>query len=113
MLALLRRAAAILAVIIAVAFALSPHAATAAHSEGVIQPHIAAQHHLCEGDGCASDPATTCCGYAHCVAGLSQLVDETLLIVERDPGISSVTDFAKPATIRRLDRPPKLPDLCS
>lgn len=109
MLAYLRRAAAIWAVIIAVAFSLSPHVATAAHSEAVAQSQAAEQHHLCEGHDCPTDDPATCCGYSHCVAGLSQALAETLLIAERGAGISSVADFAKPAIVRRLDRPPRLP----
>lgn len=105
MFALLRRAAAIWAVIIAIAFALSPHAATAAHAEAVVPSHVA-QHSSCDGHGCP-DVQTSCCGYSHCVAGLSQALAETLVIVETGVKNSSIANFAKPAVIRRLDRPPK------
>jgi hypothetical protein len=106
MLLLLRRAAGILAVVIAIGFALSPHAGTAAHSAGA-QLHSAAQHHPCDGSHCNQGDLATCCGYSHCVAGLPQQPDGTSSVVQCDPPILSVPTVAQLAIDRRLDRPPK------
>jgi hypothetical protein len=107
MLLLLRRAARVLAVVIAIAFALSPHAATAGHSAAPAQLHSIAQHHPCDGRDCNRVDLATCCGYAHCVAGLPQQPHDTSSVVQRDQPTLSVATVAQLAIDRRLDRPPK------
>lgn len=101
----LRRAAGILAVVIAIAFALSPHAATAAPSAAPL--HSTAQHHPCDGPHCNRGDLATCCGYSHCVAGLPQQPYGTSSVVQRDQPTLSVATVAQVAIDRRLDRPPK------
>ena len=105
---LLRRAAGILALLIA--FALSPHAATAAHSAIAAQLHSTAQHHPCDSLHCNRGDFAPCCGSSHCVTGLPQQPYDTSSVVQREQPTLLIATVPQLAIDRRLDRPPKRRD---